>query len=174
MINYKYLTIALGPTPIGSARRAPDEEILRERQWSNFFSPLSVVNTRNIDSTFTATGRTDYDRQINLRTRQFWAFQQPNKAVNKNTLDRVRRDKISECHDSKDHEDKTPGSVLCVLVLAQEYALLDSFHIDDMMQNIDIRVGYPLKITGIHFLIIHLQHKLNYASIQNMSLRTRV
>jgi hypothetical protein len=30
MIDYKYPTIALGATPIRSADRAPDEELLRE------------------------------------------------------------------------------------------------------------------------------------------------
>jgi hypothetical protein len=30
MIDYKYPTIASGATPIGSAGRAPDEELLRE------------------------------------------------------------------------------------------------------------------------------------------------
>jgi hypothetical protein len=30
MIDYKYLTIASGATPIGSADRASDEELLRE------------------------------------------------------------------------------------------------------------------------------------------------
>jgi hypothetical protein len=62
---------------------------------------------------------------------------------------------MSECHDRKDHEDKTSGSVMCGLVLAQEYALLEFLHIDDTMQNPDKRVGYPLKITR------HPQHKLN-------------
>jgi hypothetical protein len=31
MIDYKYPTIASGATPIGSADRAPDEELLRLR-----------------------------------------------------------------------------------------------------------------------------------------------
>jgi hypothetical protein len=47
-------------------------------------------------------------RQINSRTQKFQAFQQPNKAVNKNISDRVRHNKMSECHDRQDHEDKTP------------------------------------------------------------------
>jgi hypothetical protein len=32
MIDYKYPTIASGATPIGSAGRAPDEELLREER----------------------------------------------------------------------------------------------------------------------------------------------
>jgi hypothetical protein len=36
MIDYKYPTIALGATPIGSAGRAPDEELLREEQGRKF------------------------------------------------------------------------------------------------------------------------------------------
>jgi hypothetical protein len=32
MIDYNYPTIALGATPIGSAGRAPDEELLREER----------------------------------------------------------------------------------------------------------------------------------------------
>jgi hypothetical protein len=32
MIDYKYLTIASGATPIGSAGRAPDEELLQEER----------------------------------------------------------------------------------------------------------------------------------------------
>jgi hypothetical protein len=36
MINYKYPTIASGATPIGSAGRAPDEELLREDQGRKF------------------------------------------------------------------------------------------------------------------------------------------
>jgi hypothetical protein len=58
-----------------------------------------VVNTINIDSSFRP-------------------FKQPNKIVNKNISERVRRDKKSEYHDRKNHEDKTLGSVLCGLVLA--------------------------------------------------------
>jgi hypothetical protein len=45
MINYKYPTIASGATPIGSAGRAPDEELLQE-DGGKKLSPLSVVNTR--------------------------------------------------------------------------------------------------------------------------------
>jgi hypothetical protein len=60
MIDYKYPTIASGATPIESAGRGPDEELLREGQWSQFSSPLSMVNTRNMDLTFTPIGRTDY------------------------------------------------------------------------------------------------------------------
>jgi hypothetical protein len=33
MIDYKYPTIASGATPIGSAGRAPDKELLREERW---------------------------------------------------------------------------------------------------------------------------------------------
>jgi hypothetical protein len=36
MIDYKYLTIALGATPIGSAGRAPDEELLRKGRGRKF------------------------------------------------------------------------------------------------------------------------------------------
>jgi hypothetical protein len=38
MIGYKYPTIASGATPIGSAGRAPDEELLREDNEENFES----------------------------------------------------------------------------------------------------------------------------------------
>jgi hypothetical protein len=37
MIDYKYTTIASGATPIGSAVRAPDEELLREERWRKFW-----------------------------------------------------------------------------------------------------------------------------------------
>jgi hypothetical protein len=51
MIDYKYPTIALGATPIGSAGRAPDEELLREdHQWrarKKNSSPLSVASASN-------------------------------------------------------------------------------------------------------------------------------
>jgi hypothetical protein len=36
MIDYKYLTIASGATPIGSAGRAPDEEFLQEKRRRKF------------------------------------------------------------------------------------------------------------------------------------------
>jgi hypothetical protein len=36
MIDYKYPTIASGTTPIGSAGRAPDEELLREEHGRKF------------------------------------------------------------------------------------------------------------------------------------------
>jgi hypothetical protein len=36
MIDYKYPTIASGATPIGSAGRAPDEELLREERQRKF------------------------------------------------------------------------------------------------------------------------------------------
>jgi hypothetical protein len=49
---------------------------------------------------------------------------------------------MSEFYDHKDHEDKTPGYISCVLVLAQECALLEIFHINDMVQNLDGRVRY--------------------------------
>jgi hypothetical protein len=51
MIDYKYPTIASGATPIGSAGRAPDEELLREdhqgRARKKNSSPLLVAGTRN-------------------------------------------------------------------------------------------------------------------------------
>jgi hypothetical protein len=37
MIDYKYPTIALGATRIGSAGRAPDKELLREERWRKFW-----------------------------------------------------------------------------------------------------------------------------------------
>jgi hypothetical protein len=36
MIDYKYPTKALGATPIGSAGRAPDEELLQEERGRKF------------------------------------------------------------------------------------------------------------------------------------------
>jgi hypothetical protein len=77
--------------------------------------------------------------QQNIQETNF--FWHSNKAINKNIPDRVHRDKKSECHDHKDLEGKTPGSILCGLVLAQECALLEIFHINDMMQNPEGRVG---------------------------------
>jgi hypothetical protein len=54
MIDYKYPTIASGATPIGSAGRAPDEQLLQEdNEWrtrKKILSPLSAASTRNIDS----------------------------------------------------------------------------------------------------------------------------
>jgi hypothetical protein len=53
MIYYKYPTIASGATPIGSAGRAPDEELFWDgHQWrtrKEISSLLSVASTRNID-----------------------------------------------------------------------------------------------------------------------------
>jgi hypothetical protein len=46
MIDYKYPTIALGATPIGSAGRAPDEELLWEKTRKKILSPLSVASTK--------------------------------------------------------------------------------------------------------------------------------
>jgi hypothetical protein len=42
-----------------------------------------------------------------------------------------------------DHEGKTPGSVLCGLVYASEYALLVIFHIYDAKKNPGRHTGYP-------------------------------
>jgi hypothetical protein len=50
MIDYKYPTIASGAAPIGSAGRAPDEDLLQEdyewRARKKISSPLSVASTR--------------------------------------------------------------------------------------------------------------------------------
>jgi hypothetical protein len=46
--------------------------------------------------------------------------------------DCVFRDRMSRCHDRKGHEDKSPGSILCGLVPAQQCALLVFFRILDM------------------------------------------
>jgi hypothetical protein len=58
MIDYKYPTIASGATPIRSAGRAPDEELLREERGRNFESIVGGKHPK-INSTFTPIGRTD-------------------------------------------------------------------------------------------------------------------
>jgi hypothetical protein len=90
-----------------------------------------VANTRNMDSTFTPIRRANYASATKSSTQNFWVFQQPNKALEIKFLDRVCCDKMSGFHDHKYYEGKTPGSILCVLVLAQECALLVNFHIHD-------------------------------------------
>ncbi|MFY0277409.1 hypothetical protein, partial [Escherichia coli] len=63
--------------------------------------------------------------------------------------ERVRRDKILNATVAKIREGKTPGYVLCGVVLAPECALPYIIHIDDMMKNPSGRVGYPITLTGI-------------------------
>jgi hypothetical protein len=134
MLDYKYLTIASRATTIRSADHTPDGKLHRLHQGkrSKTPSPLMVANTKNMDSTFTPIRRANYASATKSRTQNFWVFQQPNKALEIKFSDRVRCDKMSGCHDHKDYEGKTPRSVLCVLVLAQECALLVNFHIHDM------------------------------------------
>jgi hypothetical protein len=77
-----------------------------------------------------------------MTTRHLQLLQQPNEASDKKFLDRVRRDNMSGSR-AFQNEGKTPGSVLCSLAFAQECALLDFIHIDDMLKNHNGRVGYP-------------------------------
>jgi hypothetical protein len=67
MIDYKYLTIASGATPIGSAGRAPDEKYFEKNEEKNFESIIGGKHQK-INSTFTPIGRAD------SRTRRFWAL----------------------------------------------------------------------------------------------------
>jgi hypothetical protein len=56
-----------------------------------------------------------------------------------------RCDKKLECHDRKDHEGKTSGSVLHGLVYAHECALLVNFRIHDAKKNLGGHTEYPEK-----------------------------
>jgi hypothetical protein len=56
-----------------------------------------------------------------------------------------------ECHDLKEHEDKTSGSVLDGLVYAHGCALLVNFCIHDMMKILVDAMG-TLRNTEIHAL----------------------
>jgi hypothetical protein len=66
----------------------------------------------------------------------------------KKILDHVLHDNMFGRH-AFQHEGKISGSVLCGLVLSQEYAMLDIIHIDYMMKNPYGRVGYPSHLVGI-------------------------
>jgi hypothetical protein len=57
-----------------------------------------------------------------------------------------------ECHDRKDHEGKTSGSVLHGLVYAPECALLVIFHIYDAKKNPGGRTGYPENYWNLFFV----------------------
>jgi hypothetical protein len=59
---------------------------------------------------------------------------------------------MSECHDRKDHEGKTSGSVLHGLEFAHECALLVNFCIHDT-KKITVDALGTLRNTGIHALI---------------------
>jgi hypothetical protein len=73
-------------------------------------------------------------------------LKQPNKARDKLMILKLRhRDKKLECHDHKDHERKTSGSVLHGLVYTHECALLVNFRIHDAKKNPGGRTGYPEK-----------------------------
>jgi hypothetical protein len=92
-------------------------------------------------------------------TQNFWELKQPNKALDKIICsDPVRRDNMYECrgrkdHEDgqKDHEDKTSGSVMHVLVLAQECALLVNFPSLQYEENPGGRTGYPKKYWNSRF-----------------------
>jgi hypothetical protein len=51
------------------------------------------------------------------------------------------------------HEDKTPGSVLCVLVYAYECALLEIIRVYDTKKILVDALG-TLRTTGIHSLYV--------------------
>jgi hypothetical protein len=80
MIDYKYPIIASGATPIGSAGRAPNEELLWEERWritsrrssmksdEEKFESIIGGKHQKMKSTFTPIGRAD------SRTRRFWAL----------------------------------------------------------------------------------------------------
>jgi hypothetical protein len=71
-----------------------------------------------------------------------------------------------ECHDRKDHEGKTLGSVLHGLVYAHECALLVNFCIHDM-KKISVDAPGTLRNTGIHaFISPKCGKKLGYARYQ--------
>jgi hypothetical protein len=65
------------------------------------------------------------------------------------------RDKKLECHDRKDHEGKTSGSILHVLVYAHECALLVNFCIHDAKKNPGGRTRYPKKYWNPVFVILN-------------------
>jgi hypothetical protein len=59
MIDYKYPTIASGATPIRSAGRAPDEELLREERGRKFRVHCRWQAPENKLDIFTPIGRAD-------------------------------------------------------------------------------------------------------------------
>jgi hypothetical protein len=63
--------------------------------------------------------------------------------------DRIRRDKMSECRDRKDHEGKTLGSIMHGLVPAQEYSLLVFFSVSMTRRKSRWTRCVPLKTSGI-------------------------
>jgi hypothetical protein len=71
-----------------------------------------------------------------------------------------------ECRGPKDHEGKTPGSLLHGLVYAHEYALLVIYRIHDT-KKIPVDVLGTLRNTGIHaFVSPKCGKKLDYARYQ--------
>jgi hypothetical protein len=63
----------------------------------------------------------------------------------------------------KDHEGKTPGSVLHGLVYAHECALLVNFRIHDAKKNPGGRTGYPEKYWNPIFVSLKCGKRLDYA-----------
>jgi hypothetical protein len=74
-----------------------------------------------------------------------------------------RHDKKPECHDHKDHEGKTSGSVLYGLVHAHECALLVNFRIHDARKNPGGRTRYPKKYWNPIFVSPKCGKRLGYA-----------
>jgi hypothetical protein len=73
------------------------------------------------------------------------------------------RDKKLECHDHKDHEGKTSGSVLHGLVYAHECALLVNFRTHNATKNPIGRTGYPEKYWNPVFVSPKCGERLGYA-----------
>jgi hypothetical protein len=76
------------------------------------------------------------------------------------------RDKKLECHDRKDHEGKTSGSILHVLVYAHECALLVNFRIHDAKKNPGGRTRYPKKYWNPVFVIPKCDKRPAYTRYQ--------
>jgi hypothetical protein len=86
-------------------------------------------------------------------TGELWVIKQPNKALSNIVFSsHVRREHMLECHDRKNHEDKTTESVLDGLLYAHECALLVNFCIHDT-KKISVDALGTLRNTGIHALV---------------------
>jgi hypothetical protein len=77
-----------------------------------------------------------------------------------------RRDKKLVCRGRKDHEGKTSGSVLHVLVYAHECALLVNFHIHDAKKNPGGCTGYPENYCNPVFVSPKCGKRLGYTMYQ--------
>jgi hypothetical protein len=71
-----------------------------------------------------------------------------------------------ECHDRKDHEGKTSGSVLYGLVYVHECTLLENFCIQDAKKNPGGHTRYPKKYWNHVFVSPKCGKRLGYTRYQ--------